>query len=201
MNASGFFSTHDSARGLSRGRRSGLLSMSHAELSAREPFPLLDASASRFVEAALFFLPPQGECCFLPPPLPLSSWTGGDITSPLGATRRWRTASHRLGGWCQPRMQGHGGMAGTTYIPWWQAGRLLPWLTHSQRAASSSFVCPPPRLHLPHKVALVYHPDIGCAIWAAAGSLQLPLHRSIPLKRRRVGCTWVAYRSRLPRAR
>lgn len=136
-------------------------------------------------------------CCFLPPPLPLSSWTGGDITSPLEATRRWRTASHRLGGWCQPRMQGHGGMGGTPYIPWWRASRLLPWLTHSQRAASFSSVCPPPRLHLPHKVALVYHPAIGCAIWAAAGSRQLPLHRrgSIPSKRQRAGCTRAVYRS------
>ena len=60
MNASGSLSTHDLARGLSRGRRSGLLSMSHAELSVREPFPLLDTSASRFVEVALFFLPPSG---------------------------------------------------------------------------------------------------------------------------------------------
>ena len=42
------------------GGRSGLLSMSHAGLSARGPFPLLGASASRFVEAALFFLPPSG---------------------------------------------------------------------------------------------------------------------------------------------
>ena len=60
MDASGLFSTHDSARGLSRGCGSGLLSTSHAELSTREPFPLLDASASRFVEAALFFLPLSG---------------------------------------------------------------------------------------------------------------------------------------------
>ena len=60
MNVSGSLSTHDLARGLSRGRRSGLLSTSHAELSARETFPFLDASASRFMEAALFFLPPSG---------------------------------------------------------------------------------------------------------------------------------------------
>ena len=60
MNALGSLSTHDSARGLSRGCRSGLLSMSHAELSARETIPFLDASASRCVEAALFFLPPSG---------------------------------------------------------------------------------------------------------------------------------------------
>ena len=53
-------STYDSARGLSLGRHSELLSMSHAELSARETFPFLDASASRCVEAALFFLPPSG---------------------------------------------------------------------------------------------------------------------------------------------
>ena len=68
MNASVSLSTHDSARGLSRGRRSGLLSMSHAELSATQTFPFLDASASRFVEATLFFLPPQRESCFPPPP-------------------------------------------------------------------------------------------------------------------------------------
>lgn len=59
-------STHDAARGLFRRRGSGLLSMSHADLSARELFPLLDASASRFVEATLFFFPPQGEICFPP---------------------------------------------------------------------------------------------------------------------------------------
>ena len=53
-------STYDSARGLSLGRHSELLSMSHAELSARETFPFLDASASRCVEAALFFLPLLG---------------------------------------------------------------------------------------------------------------------------------------------
>ena len=53
-------STHDSARGLFRGRGSGLLSMSHTELSTKELFPLLDASASGFVEATLFFLPPLG---------------------------------------------------------------------------------------------------------------------------------------------
>ena len=60
MDVYGFFSTYDAARGLLRGRCSGLLSTSHAELSARGPFPLLGASASRFVEAALFFLPPSG---------------------------------------------------------------------------------------------------------------------------------------------
>ena len=60
MDASGFFSTHDAARGFSRGHGSGLLSTSHVELSAWELFPLLDASASRCVEATLFFLPPSG---------------------------------------------------------------------------------------------------------------------------------------------
>ena len=59
MNASGSSDTRDLAMGLSRGRRSGLLSTSHAELSAREAFPFLNASASRSVEAALF-LPPSG---------------------------------------------------------------------------------------------------------------------------------------------
>ena len=80
MNASGSSDTHDSARGLSRGRRSGLLSMSHTELSARETFPLLDASPSRFVEAALFFLPPQGEIGSPPPRCP----------------RQWRSESRCL---------------------------------------------------------------------------------------------------------
>ena len=59
MNVSGSLDTRDSARGLSLGHPSGLLSMSHAELSARETFPFLDASASRFVGVSLFFLPPQ----------------------------------------------------------------------------------------------------------------------------------------------
>ena len=51
------FSTYNVARGLFQGRRSGLLSTSHMELSARGPFPFLGASASRVVEAALFFGP------------------------------------------------------------------------------------------------------------------------------------------------
>ena len=53
-------STYDSARGLSLGRHSELLSVSNAELSAKEALPFLDASASRCMEAALFFLPPSG---------------------------------------------------------------------------------------------------------------------------------------------
>ena len=53
-------STYDLARDLSLGRHSELLSISHAELSARETLPFLDASASRSMEAALFFLPPSG---------------------------------------------------------------------------------------------------------------------------------------------
>ena len=60
MNTSRSLSTYDSARGLSLGRHSELLSMSHAELSARDTFPFLDTSASSCVEAALFFLPPSG---------------------------------------------------------------------------------------------------------------------------------------------
>src|SRR4051812_7478097 len=55
-----FVSTYDAARGLFRGHCSGLLSTTHVVLSAREPFPFLGASASGFVEAALFFLPPSG---------------------------------------------------------------------------------------------------------------------------------------------
>ena len=60
------FGTYEAARGLVRGIRSGLLSTSHAELSAREPFPLLGAFASKFGEAPLFFLPPpRGVAFFL----------------------------------------------------------------------------------------------------------------------------------------
>ena len=39
--------TYDSARGLSLGRHSELLSTSHAGLSTTAAFPFLDASASR----------------------------------------------------------------------------------------------------------------------------------------------------------
>ena len=53
-------STYDSARGLSLGRHSELLLVSGAVSSAKEALPLLDASPSRLVEAALFFLPPSG---------------------------------------------------------------------------------------------------------------------------------------------
>ena len=60
MSASVPLSTYDSARGLSLGRHSELLSVSGAVSSARQALPLLDASASRCVEAALFFLPPSG---------------------------------------------------------------------------------------------------------------------------------------------
>ena len=63
-------STYDSARGLSLGRHSELLSTSHAGLSTAAAFPFLDASASICMEAALFFLPPLGESCFPPPPRP-----------------------------------------------------------------------------------------------------------------------------------
>ena len=52
--------TYEAARGLVRRGRSGLLSTSHAELSARGTFPLLGAFASRLVEVARFFLPPSG---------------------------------------------------------------------------------------------------------------------------------------------
>ena len=76
MSASVPLSTYDSARGLSLRRHSELLSISNAELSARETLPFLDASASRSVEAALFFLPPQGENCFPPPPRPRRGRSG-----------------------------------------------------------------------------------------------------------------------------
>ena len=51
---------YEAARGLVRGIRSGLLSTSHTELSAREPLTLLGAFASGLVGAALFFLPASG---------------------------------------------------------------------------------------------------------------------------------------------
>ena len=57
-------STYDSARGFSLGRHSEPLSVSNAELSARETFPFLGAFASRFVEAPLFFLPLRGGVAF-----------------------------------------------------------------------------------------------------------------------------------------
>lgn len=50
--------TYEAARGLVRGIRSGLLSTSHAELSAREPFLLLGAFTSRFVAAPFSSFPP-----------------------------------------------------------------------------------------------------------------------------------------------
>ena len=52
--------TYEAARGLVRRGRSGLLSMSHTELSAWEPLTLLGAFASGLVGAALFFLPASG---------------------------------------------------------------------------------------------------------------------------------------------
>ena len=62
MSASVPLSTYDSARGLSLGGHSELLSVSSAELSAREALPFLDACYSRCVEAALFFrTPSRGE--------------------------------------------------------------------------------------------------------------------------------------------
>ena len=67
MSASVPLGTYDSARGLSLGRHSELLSVCNAELSAKEDLPFLDASASRCMEAALFFLPSSGESFFPPP--------------------------------------------------------------------------------------------------------------------------------------
>ena len=50
--------TYESARGFDLGRHSGMASASVLESSEREGFPFLDASASRSVEAPLFFPPP-----------------------------------------------------------------------------------------------------------------------------------------------
>lgn len=71
MNVSGFFITHDLARGLTLGVHSELLSVAMVESSEREDFPFLDAPASKRVEAVLLFLPLAGGNSFLPPPPPL----------------------------------------------------------------------------------------------------------------------------------
>ena len=60
MNVSGFLCTHDLARGLTLGSHSGLLSVAAVDSSGREAFPFLDVSASKRVEAVLFFLPLAG---------------------------------------------------------------------------------------------------------------------------------------------
>ena len=52
--------TYDAAWGLVRGRRSGLLSMSHAVLTAGMFFPFLGVSASGCAEAALYFFLSSG---------------------------------------------------------------------------------------------------------------------------------------------
>ena len=52
--------TYDLARGLTLGSHSQPLLVAAVELSGREVFPFLDASATPCVEAALFFLPPAG---------------------------------------------------------------------------------------------------------------------------------------------
>ena len=75
------FGTYKAARGLVRGIRSVLLSTSHAELSAREPFPLLGAFASRFMEASLFFFPPSEEKLLSYSSSPSSSATEESVSS------------------------------------------------------------------------------------------------------------------------
>ena len=57
--------TYDLARGLTLGSHSPPMLVAVAELSGREVFPSLDASASSCVEAALLFLPQQGGMDFL----------------------------------------------------------------------------------------------------------------------------------------
>ena len=52
--------TYDLARGLTLGSHSPSLLVAAAELSGREVFPFLDASAPPCVEPVLFFLPPTG---------------------------------------------------------------------------------------------------------------------------------------------
>ena len=58
--------TYEAARGLVRGIRSRLLSTSHAELSAGEPFLLLGAFASRFMAPPFLPSPKGGAAFFLP---------------------------------------------------------------------------------------------------------------------------------------
>ena len=124
MNASGSLDTHDSARGLSRGCHSGLLSMSHAELSARETFPFLDASASRFLEDALFF-PPQGGGSFFLLPLP-----------PPRHLQRRRSEFRRLRTPC-PKYPWDGGHL---WSPWPSSWPSSPALDRAPEPASSSEV-------------------------------------------------------------
>ena len=74
--------TYEAARGLVRRGRSGLLSTSHAELSAREPLTLLGAFASGFMGAALFFLPTSGGESFSSSSSSLSSADEEEVSLP-----------------------------------------------------------------------------------------------------------------------
>ena len=53
--------THEFTRGWALGSHSGLLSAAAVDSSGRGVFPLLGDSASKDVEAVLFFLPPVGD--------------------------------------------------------------------------------------------------------------------------------------------
>ena len=54
------FYTHEFTRGWALGSHAGLLS-AEVDSSGRGAFPLLGDSASKCMEAALFFLPPAGD--------------------------------------------------------------------------------------------------------------------------------------------
>ena len=74
INVFGFY-THEFTRGWALGSHAGLLLAAAVDSSGRGAFPLLGDSASKCMEAALFFLPPLG-ICLPPPPRPLRRQNG-----------------------------------------------------------------------------------------------------------------------------
>ena len=60
INVFGFY-THEFTRGWALGSHAGLLSAAAVDTSRRRAFPLLGDSASKCMEAVLFFLPPAGD--------------------------------------------------------------------------------------------------------------------------------------------
>ena len=66
--------THEFTRGWALGSHAGPLSAAAVDSSGRGALPLLGGSASKCMEAVLFFLPPQG--IHLPPPRPLRRRNG-----------------------------------------------------------------------------------------------------------------------------
>jgi len=60
INVFGFY-THEFTRGWALGSHAGLLSAVIVDSSESGDFPLLGDSASKCMEAALFFLPPAGD--------------------------------------------------------------------------------------------------------------------------------------------